>query len=147
MARTRFPISGAIAFFALTLSQPVTADVKVHGATTVAFGLLKPHQKRIEELAGVKRRMLPSSTTHGLADLVEGKADIAMLAEPLETIAASMNISRPGFVDVETLASVHVGNAYVQFIVHPAIRYGSSRNINWRICSRELPGIGRRFLG
>jgi hypothetical protein len=44
--------------------------------------------------------VLPSSTSHGLANLVQGKADIAMLAEPLATIAARMNGKRPGFIDL-----------------------------------------------
>jgi hypothetical protein len=34
------PFSVTIAILALALARPVGADVKVHGATTVAFGLL-----------------------------------------------------------------------------------------------------------
>lgn len=110
----------AIAVVALALPQPVSADVRAHGATTVAFGLMSPNKKRIEQLAGVELTILPSSTSHGLTDLVHGKADIAMLAEPLETIAASMNGKQPGLVDLAKLTSAHVGNAYVQLIVHPS---------------------------
>lgn len=96
------------------------ADVKVHGATTVAFGLMNPQKSRIEQLANVEITVLPSSTSHGLADLVHGRADIAMLAEPLEAIAASMNAKQPGFIDVTAYEDRHVGNAYVQFIIHPS---------------------------
>ncbi len=110
----------ALAALALAVPQPACADVKVHGATTVAFGLLSPHKQKIEKLAGVELTLLPSSTSHGLADLVQGKADIAMLAEPLDTIAASMNSKQPGFIDVAQYTSAHVGNAYVQLIVHPS---------------------------
>ena len=42
-----------------------------------------------------------------------------MLAEPLETAAASVNQKQPGTVKTEDLVSTHVGNAYVQFIIHP----------------------------
>jgi phosphate transport system substrate-binding protein len=110
------------ALTASVVAHPALADteVSVHGATTVAFGLLKPHEKRIEKLAGVRLKILPSSTSHGLADLVDGKTDIAMLAEALETIAASMNGKRPGFIDMARYTSAHVGNAYVQLIVHPS---------------------------
>jgi phosphate transport system substrate-binding protein len=112
--------AAGLAALALVPPQSARADVIVHGATTVAFGLLSPQKDRIEKLAGVQLTILPSSTSHGLADLVEGKADVAMLAEPLATIAASMNGKKPGFIDVTKYASAHVGNAYVQLIVHPS---------------------------
>lgn len=120
LAKTKPLLAYAITVLALALPQPASADVKVHGATTVAFGLMSPQKKRIEKLAGVELTILPSSTSHGLDDLVHGKADIAMLAEPLETIAASMNGKQPGLVDLTQLTSAHVGNAYVQLIVHPS---------------------------
>jgi phosphate transport system substrate-binding protein len=110
----------ALAILALSLPNPATADVKVHGATTVTFGLMRPHQAEIEKLAGVQLTILPSSTSHGLADLVEAKADIAMLAEPLEDIAEVLNRKQPGFVNLADFIGKHVANAYVQFIVHPS---------------------------
>ena len=64
-------------------ASPASADIKVHGATTVTFGLMKPNKETIEKKAGAELTILPSSTTRGLADLAQGKADIAMLAEPL----------------------------------------------------------------
>jgi len=42
-----------------------------------------------------------------------------MLAEPLETAADSVNQKQSGTVKIEQLMGRHVGNAYVQFIVHP----------------------------
>jgi len=97
----------------------VSAEIKVHGATTVTYGLMRPYQSEIEALAGVKLAILPSSTSHGLTDLVQGKADIAMLAEPLADIAAVMNTRQPGFIDVANYVGRHVADAYVQIIVHP----------------------------
>jgi phosphate transport system substrate-binding protein len=96
------------------------ADVKVHGATTVAFGLMKPQKAKIEQLAGVELTILPSSTLHGLADLVQGRADIAMLAEPLESAVEAVNRKEPGLVSQANYIGVHVGEAFVQFIVHPS---------------------------
>src|SRR5262245_9048162 len=97
-----------------------TTDVRVHGATTVTFGLMKPQAARIEKLAGVPISILPSSTSRGLADLAAGKADIAMLAEPLDSAAASLNKNEPGAIDLAKYEGAHVGDAYVQFIVHPS---------------------------
>jgi phosphate transport system substrate-binding protein len=110
----------ALAILALSLPSPAAADVKVHGATTVTFGIMRPHQAEIEKLAGVELTILPSSTSRGLADLVEAKADIAMLAEPLEDITRILNAKRPGFVNPADFVSKHVANAYIQFIVHPS---------------------------
>ena len=101
------------------IPRAVSAEIKVHGATTVTYGLMRPYQSEIEALAGVKLTILPSSTSHGLDDLVQGKADIAMLAEPLKDIAAVMNTRQPGFIDVADYVDRHVANAFVQIIVHP----------------------------
>ena len=72
------------------------------------------------EEAGADLTILPSSTSRGLTDLAQGRADIAMLAEPLESAAESINAKQPGAVKAEDLVGKHVGNAYVQFIVHPS---------------------------
>ena len=112
--------SATLALLVMAVATPASADVKIHGATTVAFGLMNPQKAQIERLAGVAITILPSSTSHGLTDLVQGKADIAMLAEPLETIAASMNSKQAGFIDLAAYDGQRVGNAYVQFIIHPS---------------------------
>ncbi|HYE85050.1 MAG TPA: hypothetical protein VEA16_01755, partial [Vicinamibacterales bacterium] len=67
----------------LVVTSAAHADVKIHGATTVAFGLINPHRAKIEKITAAQLTVLPNSTTHGLADLAQGRADIAMLAEPL----------------------------------------------------------------
>jgi phosphate transport system substrate-binding protein len=110
----------ASAALMLLISSPAWADVKIHGATTVAFGLMQPQQARIEQLAGIELAILPSSTSHGLADLVQGRADIAMLAEPLESAAAALNSEMPGLITLEDFTTRQVGTAFVQFIVHPS---------------------------
>src|SRR5262245_46555804 len=104
----------------VALATPAAADVKVHGATTVTFGLMKPHKEAIEKQAGVDLTILPSSTSRGLTDLAQGRADIAMLAEPLDSAADSLNKKQPGTVKADELVGKHVGNAYVEFIVHPS---------------------------
>ncbi len=109
----------AVSFIWL-FAEAAHAEVKIHGATTVAFGLMKPQKAKIERLAGTELAILPSSTTHGLADLVQGRADIAMLAEPLETAAAALNKKQPGFINAADYVERHVGDAFVQFIVHPS---------------------------
>ena len=96
------------------------AEVRVHGATQVTFGVIKPHKEDIEKKAGTLLSLLPSSTSRGLTDLAQGKADIAMLGEPLDTAAASLNQKQPGTVNASDFVSKHVGDSYVQFIINPA---------------------------
>jgi phosphate transport system substrate-binding protein len=121
MKRNMIAVLSGAAIMTLSIGTgPVHAQVKVHGATTVTFGLMQPQKAQIEKLSGTPLTILPSSTSRGLADLVSGKADIAMLAEPLESAAAAMNKKEPGSVKAESFEGKHVGNAYVQFIVHPS---------------------------
>lgn len=126
--------AAALLILALSCSTPACADVKVHGATTVTFGLMRPHQAEIERLAGVQLIILPSSTSRGLADLVQAKADIAMLAEPLEAIADVLNKKQPGFVSLAEYTARHVANAFVQIIVHPS-------NTVKALTSEQLAGL------
>jgi ABC-type phosphate transport system substrate-binding protein len=116
-------IAGHVIGFALASMPPVAAtaaEVKVNGATTVAFGLMKPQQRAIEQSSNVQLAILPSSTTHGLMDLAKGQADIAMLAEPLESAAEAVNRINPGMIVLSEYVGRHVGDAFVQFIVHPS---------------------------
>jgi phosphate transport system substrate-binding protein len=112
--------SAAYVFLLLLISGPAWADVKIHGATTVAFAVMKPHKAQIEELVGAEIAMFPSSSTRGLVDLIQGRADIAMLAEPLDTAAIAANAKQPGLVNPEDFVGRHVGDAVVEFIVHPS---------------------------
>jgi phosphate transport system substrate-binding protein len=118
--RNKSTLLGILTIASAFASAPASADVKVHGATTVTFGLMRPHKAAIEKTAGVDLTILPSSTSRGLTDLAQGRADIAMLAEPLETAADSVNQKQPGAVKTEELVGKHVGNAYVEFIIHPS---------------------------
>jgi phosphate transport system substrate-binding protein len=114
-------LKGGVVGIAVALAaaaSPASAEIRVNGATTVTYGLMKPNKEKIEQITGTTLAILPSSTTRGLADLAQGRADIAMLAEPLESAAESVNQKQPGTVKTEELVGKHVGNALVQFIVH-----------------------------
>lgn len=104
---------------AVSFADGALAEVKIRGATTVAFGLINPQKAKIEKMAGVELAVLPNSTMHGLADLVHRRADIAMLAEPLETALAALNKKEAAPIDIADYVEKHVGDAFVEFIVHP----------------------------
>jgi len=118
----------------LLLSTPVGADVRIHGATTVAFGLIKPQKSKIEKLTNLELAVLPSSTGHGLADLIEGRADIAMLAEPLESAVEAFNAKNTTRIDSADYVGRHVGDAFVQIIIHPS-------NPIKKLSKQELAGL------
>ncbi len=80
------------AIVSLVFGGQALAEVRVNGATTVAYGLIKPQLAEIEEITGEQIALLPSSTSRGLADLAERKADIAMLAEPLVSAVAALQV-------------------------------------------------------
>jgi phosphate transport system substrate-binding protein len=120
MSSYRAQVALAAMLLSLQIASPASAEVKVHGATTVTYGLMKPKQAQIEKISGIKLSILPSSTSRGLTDLADGKADIAMLAEPLKTAAESLNKKQAGSIKVEELQDNQVGNAFVQFVVHPS---------------------------
>lgn len=103
----------------LTASAAAAAEVRIRGSTTVAYGLLVPEKDRIEKLTGVALDILPSSTSHGLSDLIEGRGDIAMQAESLKTLATALNAARPGYVQVSDFSDKLIGKAQVRFIVNP----------------------------
>ena len=113
---TSFPARGRrgsviVAMLAAMLSPGLAhAEVKVRGATTVAYGLINPNKAKVEQLAKTELSVLPSSTGHGLADLAEGQADIAMLADPLESAAGALNAKDTGPRSILTdLSSQHRG--------------------------------------
>ena len=120
LERWTFLKRSLLAAMAAIIAGSACADVRVQGSTTVAYGLMSPQKIEIEKLAGVGITILPSSTTHGMAALADGKADIAMLAEPLASIAAAMNGKQVDSIDQAIYEDRHVGNAYVQIIVHPS---------------------------
>jgi ABC-type phosphate transport system substrate-binding protein len=43
-----------------------------------------------------------------------------MLAEPIESAAEAVNTKRPGLIRLTEYVSQHVGDAFVEFIVHPS---------------------------
>jgi PBP superfamily domain len=104
---------------------PAVAQVKIHGATSVAAAIMQTHEAEIKAAAGTNIAILPSSTFNGLTDLAEGKADIAMLGEPLETAAAVLNGRKAGSVDVSVLEGKHIGNAYIYIIINPSNTAGT----------------------
>jgi hypothetical protein len=61
------------------------------GAATLAKNIVQPNQAAIESKAGLKLSVLVNGSGNGLMDLVAGKADMAMIAAPIEAEAKIIN--------------------------------------------------------
>ncbi|HLP78398.1 MAG TPA: hypothetical protein VK327_15955, partial [Candidatus Paceibacterota bacterium] len=68
--------------------------LKVHGAV-VLKGILDPHVAELATRTGVKLELAGNGADNGLLDLVEGRADVAMLSASLEDVAAKVNAKKP----------------------------------------------------
>ncbi len=96
------------------------STVAIHGSTTVSGAVLMPHKADIEKASGETLDIVSNGSGRGLADLVAGKTDMAMISAPLETEVAAANAKTPGSVDLAKLVGHQIGEAQVAFVVHPS---------------------------
>jgi len=80
-------------------------DFRLHGAATLAKNIVQPNQAAIESKAGLKLSVLVNGSGNGLMDLVAGKADMAMIAAPIEAEAKIINTKAPGTQGLATRLS------------------------------------------
>jgi phosphate transport system substrate-binding protein len=122
--RARAPPSGivGIACFAigiLVASAAGAEPIFLNGSTTVIRVLIGPHQAEIEAASGQQIVITGNGSQRGLADLMAGKAQVAMISAPLELEIAKINAKQPGAIDLDRLRAHVVGAARVAFAVHP----------------------------
>lgn len=110
-------LAGALVMAAFAAAE--AAPLRVQGSTTVA-GLLEPRQGELEKAAGLEIEIQGVGSSRGIAALVAGEADIAMISAPLEEVVIKMNQNTPGSVDGSTLIGHRVGGTEVAFAVHPS---------------------------
>jgi phosphate transport system substrate-binding protein len=115
----RLNIAAAAVALVAMASAAHAATVSVHGSTTVANAVFTPHKAAIETASGATLEIVANGSGRGLADLVGGKANIAMISAPLAEEAAKMNEKTPGSIDAAKLHVDQIGEAQVAFVVHP----------------------------
>ncbi|HEX2854869.1 MAG TPA: substrate-binding domain-containing protein [Opitutaceae bacterium] len=109
------------ALFGLAVAARAETTLQVHGSTTVR-GALEPKQAQIETLIGRKVEFSGTGSTMGLASLAAGRAEIAMLANPLAETVGMLNAKMPGSVDGREFQASEVGHVRIAFIVNPRNR-------------------------
>jgi phosphate transport system substrate-binding protein len=95
-------------------------QVSLHGSTTVNNMILTPKKAEIEKASGQQLDVVANGSGRGIADLVAGKAQIAMISAPLEVEVKKINEKTPGSVDAARLKAYQIGETRVAFAVHPS---------------------------
>jgi phosphate transport system substrate-binding protein len=144
----------AIGIIVAVLVGAASAEpIFLNGSTTVINMLVAPHQAEIEAASGQKIVVIGNGSQRGLADLMAGKAQVAMISAPLELEVDRINAKQPGAIDLARLKAHVVGSARVAFAVHPdnPVRRLSPDQLtdvlvgkteNWR----EVGGLDQRII-
>ncbi len=111
-------VTAAVTIGLTVMAQAAT--VNVNGSTTVATNILTPHKAAIEQQSGQSLNITANGTGRGIADLMAGKAHVAMISAPLDTVVAKANKKSPGSVDGSQLQEHQIGATTVAFVVHPS---------------------------
>ena len=69
--------------------------LKIQGSAGFADEVMRPYQGKVEALTGHKLSILATTADRGLLAVLQGDADLAMIAAPLEVMVASLRKSRP----------------------------------------------------
>ena len=120
---TRLALMGWLAALCAVVAFTVEASaqtVRLHGATSLEK-MLGAKRQAVEGETGLKLEIVGNGTGRGLADLLGGRADIAMIGGPLKGVARVMNEEKPGSVDTTGLVEVPLANVKLVFITHPVV--------------------------
>jgi phosphate transport system substrate-binding protein len=111
---------GAIALAVACLSGVAAAEtVTISGASTVFNVVVKPTQDKVIKSSGHTLEITTSNTGKGLIDLVEGRANLAMVSEPMD-IALDAAAGAGKKIDAKTVQFFEVRKDEVVFAVHPS---------------------------
>ncbi|MBV8564214.1 MAG: substrate-binding domain-containing protein [Methylobacteriaceae bacterium] len=94
--------------------------ISLHGSTTVMNMLVLPNKAEIEAASGQQLEIVGNGSQRGLADLLSGKAQIAMISASLELEVNKVNEKSADLISPGRLNAHAVGEARVAFAVHPS---------------------------
>jgi phosphate transport system substrate-binding protein len=93
--------------------------IKMNGATTVLDVVVNPARAAVEKSTGHTLEIVANATGKGLVDLVHGKAEVAMVSEPLDIAVVAAKLAGET-IDPKTLNFAVVRNDEIVFVVHPS---------------------------
>jgi phosphate transport system substrate-binding protein len=110
----------AIALVLVVLAATAAADtVKITGATTVLNAVVSPTKGTVEKSTGHNLQIIGSSTGKGLADLMDGTSDVAMVSEPLDIAVDAAAVSGQK-IDSKRIQIFGLKKDEIVFVVHPS---------------------------
>ena len=85
----------------LAVTQAAWAgQVSLHGSTTVMNTIIGPNKTEIERQSGQQLELVGNGSQRGIADLVAGRAQIAMISAPLAQEVRKVNEKTQGAIDL-----------------------------------------------
>ncbi|MDB5899103.1 MAG: hypothetical protein JWP41_2705 [Ramlibacter sp.] len=103
---------------ALVPTLAVADTVRLAGATTVVNVVINPYRAAVEKSTGHTLEVNGNATGKGLVDLSEGKADAAMVSEPMDIALAAAEVAGKK-LDGSRLKMHELRKDEIVFIVHP----------------------------
>jgi len=100
------------------MQKAAAEEVTLHGSTTVLNTVVAPHQAEIEQRSGQKLKLVGNGSQRGIADLVIGRAQIAMISAPLTEEAKRLDQATAAAIAVGKFKQYQIGESRVAFAVH-----------------------------
>jgi phosphate transport system substrate-binding protein len=101
--------------------------VRLHGATTVLNVVVNPHRDAVQKATGHTLEIAGNATGKGLVDLSDGKADLAMVSEPLDIAVEAAAVAGKK-IDPKSLQMHEIRKDEIVFVVHASNPVG---NLTW----------------
>jgi ABC-type phosphate transport system substrate-binding protein len=92
----------------------------LHGSATLAKLLEFPHKQHLEAAVGKQIHVVANGSATGLIDLVNGRAEVAMVSAPVSDIRQSLELETPGALGDTRFTEYRVGTTTASFIIHPS---------------------------
>ncbi|MDB5914010.1 MAG: hypothetical protein JWP22_2685 [Ramlibacter sp.] len=96
----------------------IADTVRLAGATTVVNVVINPYRAAVEKSTGHTLEVNGNATGKGLVDLSEGKADAAMVSEPMDIALGAAEVAGKK-LDGSRLKMHELRKDEIVFIVHP----------------------------
>ena len=149
----RVMLPSALAVVLVGTQAAWAGQVSLHGSTTVMNTIIGPNKTEIERQSGQQLELVGNGSQRGIADLVAGRAQIAMISAPLAQEVRKVNEKTQGGIDVGHLKAHQIGKTTVAFAVHQsnAVRTLTNRQLadvftgkvkNWK----ELGGADQEII-
>jgi phosphate transport system substrate-binding protein len=125
-------------------------SVKLAGATTVLNVVVNPNRAQVEKATGHSLEINGNATGRGMVDLSEGKADAAMVSEPMDIALAAAEVagkkldgSKFKFHEIrkdEIVFIVHANNPVTKLSLQQLSDIHTGKITNWKqVGGKDLP--------